>query len=160
MCFTHNFPINRYRILYFPIAHNTLCLPPKFCINYCFGNMQTSQENLKTIVYAKFGGQTKCIMGNWKIVNSSTSDRESLLSTRLVLSSRLFSSLKLKNDRFPSAESNHSSQEKIPSNLVCICWLRCLVACAPINIPLKTDFRILMTSRENKEYILETLLVI
>ena len=24
------------RILYFPIAHNTLCLPPKFCINHCF----------------------------------------------------------------------------------------------------------------------------
>ena len=23
-------------ILYFPIAHNTLCLPPKFCINHCF----------------------------------------------------------------------------------------------------------------------------
>ena len=22
---------------------------------------------MKTIVYAKFGGQTKCIMGNWKI---------------------------------------------------------------------------------------------
>ena len=57
-------------ILYFPIAHNTLCLPPKFCINYCFGNVQSSQENLKTIVYAKFGGQTKCIMGNWKIENS------------------------------------------------------------------------------------------
>ena len=56
-------------ILYFPIAHNALCLPPKFCMNYCFGNMQSSQENLKTMVYAKFGGQTKCIMGNWKIVN-------------------------------------------------------------------------------------------
>ena len=23
-------------ILYFPIPHNTLCLPPKFCINHCF----------------------------------------------------------------------------------------------------------------------------
>ena len=22
-------------ILYCPIAHNLLCLPPKFCINYC-----------------------------------------------------------------------------------------------------------------------------
>ena len=21
---------------YFPIPHNTLCLPPKFCINHCF----------------------------------------------------------------------------------------------------------------------------
>ena len=57
----------------FPIAHNTLCLPPKFCINYCFGDMQSSQENLKTIVYAKFGGQTRCIMGNWKIENERSS---------------------------------------------------------------------------------------
>ena len=40
-----------------------------FIINYCFGNMQSSQENLKTIVYAEFGGQTKCVMGNWKIEN-------------------------------------------------------------------------------------------
>ena len=32
--------------------------------------MQYSQEHLKTIVYAKFGGQTECIMGNWKIENS------------------------------------------------------------------------------------------
>ena len=31
--------------------------------------MQSSQENLKTIVYAKFGGQTKCIMDNWKNEN-------------------------------------------------------------------------------------------
>ena len=23
-------------ILYFPIPHDTLCLPPKFCINHCF----------------------------------------------------------------------------------------------------------------------------
>ena len=28
--------------------------------------MQTSQEHFTTIVYAKFGGQTECIMGNWK----------------------------------------------------------------------------------------------
>ena len=31
--------------------------------------MQYSQEHLKTMVYAKFGGQTECIMGNSKIVN-------------------------------------------------------------------------------------------
>ena len=31
--------------------------------------MQTSQEHFTTIVYAKFGGQTDCIMGNWKIEN-------------------------------------------------------------------------------------------
>ena len=31
--------------------------------------MQSSQEHLKTMVYAEFGGQTECIMGNWKIEN-------------------------------------------------------------------------------------------
>ena len=29
--------------------------------------MQYSQEHLKTMVYAEFGGQTECIMGNSKI---------------------------------------------------------------------------------------------
>ena len=33
--------------------------------------MQYSQEHLKTMVYAKFEGQTECIMGNWKIENSA-----------------------------------------------------------------------------------------
>ena len=33
--------------------------------------MQYSQEHLKTKVYAKFGGQAECIMGNWKIENDS-----------------------------------------------------------------------------------------
>ena len=32
--------------------------------------MQCPQEHLKTIVYAKFGGQTKCIMGTSKIENT------------------------------------------------------------------------------------------
>ena len=32
-----------------------------------------SQEHFKTISYAKFGGQTECIMGNLKIVNESVS---------------------------------------------------------------------------------------
>ena len=31
--------------------------------------MHISQEHFTTIVYAKFGGQTECIMGNWKIEN-------------------------------------------------------------------------------------------
>ena len=31
--------------------------------------MQYSQEHLKTMAYAEFGGQTECIMGNWKIEN-------------------------------------------------------------------------------------------
>ena len=29
--------------------------------------MQYSQEHLKTMVYVEFGGQTECIMGNWKM---------------------------------------------------------------------------------------------
>ena len=42
--------------------------------------MQYSQEHLKTMVYAKFGGQTECIMGNWKIENEwvSTSQIDNL----------------------------------------------------------------------------------
>ena len=31
--------------------------------------MQYSQEHLKTMVYAEFGGQTECIIGNQKIEN-------------------------------------------------------------------------------------------
>ena len=38
--------------------------------------MQYSQEHLKTMVYAKFGGQTECIMGNWKIENRQVSHSE------------------------------------------------------------------------------------
>ena len=61
-------------ILYFRISHNTLCLPPKFCINHCFQMLLgicsvPKSIYLKTIVCAKFGGQTKCIMGNSKIEN-------------------------------------------------------------------------------------------
>ena len=37
--------------------------------------MQTSQEHFTTIVYAKLGGQTECIMGNWKIENSEINAR-------------------------------------------------------------------------------------
>ena len=33
------------------------------------GSIAFSQEQFKTIRYAKFGGQTECIMGNWKIVH-------------------------------------------------------------------------------------------
>ena len=48
--------------------------------------MQYSQEHLKTMVYAEFGGQTECIMGNSKIENgmqqigSSTLKRNSAFS--------------------------------------------------------------------------------
>ena len=33
------------------------------------GRSAYSQEHSATIVYAKFGGQTECIMGNWKVGN-------------------------------------------------------------------------------------------
>ena len=35
------------------------------------GSIAFSQEHFKTITYAKFGGQTECITGNWKIVNGT-----------------------------------------------------------------------------------------
>ena len=38
--------------------------------------MQCPQQHLKTIVYAKFGGQTKCIMGNVKMVNPNNLPRQ------------------------------------------------------------------------------------
>ena len=43
--------------------------------------MQTSQENFTTIVYAKFGGLTECIMDNWEIVNRKAKARELVSST-------------------------------------------------------------------------------
>ena len=43
--------------------------------------MQYSQEHLKTMVYAKFGGQTECIMGNWKIENMMS--RKSSFGTQI-----------------------------------------------------------------------------
>ena len=47
-------------------------LPPKLALFDVFkikalGNMQFSQEHLKTTVYAKFGDQGGCIMGDSKI---------------------------------------------------------------------------------------------
>ena len=59
-------------ILFFPIPHNARCLPPqilhKLLLRNALGNMKTSQEYFTTIISAKFGGQTECIMDNWKIV--------------------------------------------------------------------------------------------
>ena len=41
----------------------------KLLFSNFLGDTAYSQEHLKTIVYAKFGGQTKCIMGNSNIEN-------------------------------------------------------------------------------------------
>ena len=46
--------------------------------------MQYSQEHLKTMVYAKFGGQTECIMGNWKIENGGGDRVEAALVLSLM----------------------------------------------------------------------------
>ena len=47
-------------ILYFPSAHNSLCLPPKILhrlmLRNALGNMHTSQEQFATIVYDKILG--------------------------------------------------------------------------------------------------------
>ena len=45
--------------------------------------MQYSQEHLKTMVNAKFGGQTECIMGNWKIENRPGLRTGKILFSRL-----------------------------------------------------------------------------
>ena len=58
---------------YFRIPHNTLRLLPQMLQRLLFANalgkMQYSQEHLKTMVYAKFGGQTESIKGDSKIEN-------------------------------------------------------------------------------------------
>ena len=44
--------------------------------------MQYSQEHLKTMVYAEFGGQTECIMGNWKIENANVVNKTRTTKSR------------------------------------------------------------------------------
>ena len=45
-------------ILCFPIAHNTLCLPPKFSINYFFfSNSLGRTAHSQNQKFAKFGGK-------------------------------------------------------------------------------------------------------
>ena len=55
-------------ILYFPIPHNALCLPPKFCINNCC-EMLLGDVHIPKSISQQTWGQTECIMGNWKIEN-------------------------------------------------------------------------------------------
>ena len=62
--------ISEFSIFQLPIIHS-VC--PQILHKPLFlnapGSIAFSQEHFKTISYAKFGGQTECIMGNWKIVN-------------------------------------------------------------------------------------------
>ena len=62
--------------------------------------MQYSQEHLKTMVYAKFGGQTECIMGNWKIENGHV-----VLVPKLPQFKRALASLGLKGYSVLNVES-------------------------------------------------------
>ena len=53
-----------------PIIH--LVYPQMSCISFVSNftrDLQSSQENLKTILMQKFGGKTMCIMVNVKVVN-------------------------------------------------------------------------------------------
>ena len=63
----------RFKILYFPIPHNALFLPSKFCINNCCEMLLGDVHIPKSISQQQFmqnlRGQTECIMGNWKIEN-------------------------------------------------------------------------------------------
>lgn len=52
---------------------------PKFLFSNALGNIQSFQENLKTILYAKFGEQREGIMGDSKSrMSTTTRDRNSL----------------------------------------------------------------------------------
>ena len=64
--------VKLFSIFEFPIIHS-VC--PQILHKPLFlnapGSIAFSQEHFKTISYAKFGGQTECIMGNSKIVNGA-----------------------------------------------------------------------------------------
>ena len=60
--------------------------------------MQYSQEHLKTMVYAEFGGQTECIMGNSKIENWSCKSSFGLNEVAVTPLSRLREFKKLVNN--------------------------------------------------------------
>ena len=55
-------------ILYFRIPHNTLCLPPKFCINYCFqmllGTLHIPKSIWKQWFMQNLGGKQSVL---WEI---------------------------------------------------------------------------------------------
>ena len=91
---TEDVKVTAMNILYFRIPHNTLFCPPppppspqilnKLLFPNALGDTAYSQEHLKTMVYVKFGGQTKCIMGNSKIDNVQVQGRVTFLQTLAV----------------------------------------------------------------------------
>ena len=73
-------PCSKTSMLCFPLANSLFSNSPSYTLfapkilhkplfSNALGHMQCPQEHLITIVYAKFGGQTRCIMGNSKIEN-------------------------------------------------------------------------------------------
>ena len=76
-------PSSLLTILQLPIIHS-VCPPLKNAL----GKIQHSQEHLKTMVYAEFGWQTECIMGNWKIENSHLAIHEDFKFKRFILYSK------------------------------------------------------------------------
>ena len=75
--------------------------------------MQYSQEHLKTMVYADFGGQTECIMGNWKIENvipPNMKEFSILMQIKLILTWTFFTHclvLRAMSDDFWNLEITH-----------------------------------------------------
>ena len=60
MCDNENIPMCGKRIDHFRIPHNTLLLPPKYCIfELLSSKMQYFQDHLKTMVYAKIWGANR-----------------------------------------------------------------------------------------------------
>ena len=54
-------------IHYFPIVHNVLCLPPKFCINYCceilLGDLHIPKSIPQQQVMQNLGGKQSALWG-------------------------------------------------------------------------------------------------
>ena len=53
-------------ILYFPIPHNALCLPPRFCINYCCEillGICTSPKSISQLFMQNLGGKHSALWG-------------------------------------------------------------------------------------------------
>ena len=53
-------------ILYFPIPHNALCLPPRFCINYCeilLGICTSPKSISQQLSMQNLGGKQSALWG-------------------------------------------------------------------------------------------------
>ena len=64
------------------------------------------------MVYAKFGGQTECIMGNWKIENAN----DDLACSAGVFFERAICSRKLPEERRKWGESKGAGRGRSPSH--------------------------------------------